>query len=83
MSDWISVKDRLPARNGRYLCLIESRFYMLLSFAKRLERVDEYNFENLDRPGFFEYDNEYGHYEINSVTHWMLLPKRPMEDKDE
>ena len=79
MSDWISVKDRLPARNGRYLCLIDSKFYMILSFAKKLKAVDKYDFKNVNRPGFYEYDSEYGHYEINNITHWMPLPERPLK----
>ena len=39
--------------------------------------VDEYDFPNEHRPGWYEYDDEYGYIERNDITHWMPLPNLP------
>ena len=80
---WISVKDRLPGEDGRYL--VYNMFYCnavvtIASFSTCLENEDEYDFDGEKRPGWFSYDDEYGYYEINGVTHWMPLPEPPKED---
>lgn len=80
---WISVKDRLPSDNGCYLvyCMsYRNALAFIAGFSTCLENVDEYNFEGEKRPGWFNYDDEYGFYEIDGVTHWMPLPEPPKED---
>ena len=63
--EWISVKDRLPKRHGRYLV-----------FVKNLTR-----WHVLDNPVFvadFVYGQWNFHgWEDNCVTHWMPLPQPP------
>lgn len=81
-NEWISVKDRLPKKNGDYLCY-DGNYIRLLSFAKSLYSVDKYTFTNEHRSGFYDYDIEWGYCEWDEVTHWMPLPKPPKEGADD
>lgn len=77
---WINVKDGLPNENGSYLVVYKAFQYALVDvkrFAKDLYSVDEYDFPNEHRPGWYEYDDEYGYIERNGITHWMPLPNLP------
>lgn len=75
---WISVKNRLPGEDGSYLVYCTS-YCNVADFSICLENVDDYDFEGKNRPGWFNYDGEYGYYEITGVTHWMPLPEPPKE----
>lgn len=82
MAEWISVEDRLPNKNGTYLCCQE--FYghksiSIYSFAKNLRKVDKYDFQGINRAGWYDYDIEWGYCERDNVTHWMPLPELPKE----
>ena len=84
MAKWISVKDRLPNKDGKYLCCwdgytVGDKFIDIYSFAKNLRKVDEYNFKDENRAGWYDYDSEWGYCERESVTHWMPLPELPKE----
>lgn len=72
--EWISVKDRLPKKNGRYLCYTEFPNISSVGvyYYGRLENED-------DRKGFYFFDSEYGDVEASNVTHWMELPEPPKE----
>lgn len=77
---WINVKDGLPNENGSYLVVYKAFQYAFVDvkrFAKDLYSVDEYDFPNEHRPGWYEYDDEYGYIERNDITHWMPLPNLP------
>ena len=65
MSDWISVKDRLPM----------SRF-VVLSYEKPLNII---SMSFYDKKSESWIDCDSGYY-LNSVTHWMPLPKPPKEE---
>lgn len=79
-SRWVSVKDRLPDRDGQYLVCLNQTHLMVVSFAKKLEEVDCEVFAGRDEPGWFEWDTEWcGFYEITMVTHWMQIPELPEE----
>lgn len=84
MAEWISVKDRLPDKNGKYLCCVESygnyRYIAAYSFALNLEKIDKYDFYNQRHCGWYGCDSEYGYYEHEGVTHWMQLPELPKEE---
>ena len=84
--EWISVKDRLPEKNGNYL-VVEKMFntgetIRIRRFAQSLEDIDDYDFNGEHRPGWYDYDSECGFFEIVQVTHWMKLPKSPEEEPD-
>ena len=77
---WISVRDRFPEEDGRYLVHIPEEWaykVRILSFAKNLKKTGMYEFKHLKRRGWWGVDNEYGAYERKEVTHWMPLPEPP------
>ena len=88
--DWISVKDRLPKKDGKYLCVCKGfiggyEYIEVLSYSKNLYKVDEYDFASFKgKRGFYSYNSEWGYINKNNVTHWMPLPELPkgMSDND-
>lgn len=80
--DWISVKDRLPEEPGYYLTASDApagfpKLIRILMHVKDLHKVDPCNFRGKHRPGWVDWDDEYGYYEYDAVTHWMPLPNPP------
>lgn len=87
---WISVKDRLPDKEGRYLVYVEefnsaslngfSYYVILTKFEKRITHKVEENDRIIctlsKKMDFFvnEYDRDI------KVTHWMPLPEDPKEN---
>ena len=64
-SEWISVEERLPEENGRYLVFVD---------------ISHLAFENLTTIAIMEYGKSHGFYlynETEKVTHWMPLPEPP------
>ena len=92
MSEWIPVTERLPSENGEYLVVKtwdhgygKYQVIRVVSFALNLNKVDKYDFPGKEhkRPGWFDYDGEYGHFETGSdITHWMPLPTPPKEETE-
>lgn len=66
-SEWISVKDRLPEKNGVVLVCTEDDY------------VCSAGYSNYGKPTFL-IDSMYGGDELDDVTHWMPLPPAPKED---
>ena len=84
MAEWINVKDKLPYKNGNYLCCWSVSYsdkpcISIYSFAKNLRKVDKYDFKGMNRAGWYGYDSEWGYCEQAGVTHWMPLPELPKE----
>lgn len=79
--NWISVKERLPNKNGQYITVGNNKVVEINYWNKNLYKVDNYAFyDRRNKNGFYNYDSEYGHYEVtDSVTHCMLLPELPKE----
>ena len=82
MSEWIPVSERLPDKIGEYLVTQKTSFsdYVYRSvagYALNLHDVDEYDFagEGKKRAGWYEYDSEWGYYEIDGVIAWMPVPE--------
>lgn len=88
MEKWISVKDKLPDKDGCYLvtrkCGIDT-FVDTLNFDRCLSNVNRFLFpedEGFKRPGWYDldelysdtFDDEYN-FEITDVIAWMPLPK--------
>ena len=69
VQEWISVKDRLPEKYGRYLALTPSRL--------KGKEYDEWLIYYLPQSGFYDTDPEWGDIEMDDVTHWMPLPQPP------
>lgn len=78
---WIPVTERLPDKDGRYLCLTRIIGYnhVVLSFAKDGEEVGYYELTG-KKNVWYEYDREWGVVSLNSVTHWMPLPEPPEQN---
>lgn len=83
-NDWIPCSERLPKEDGKYLVTIEWRdnhfIVETLYFVNDLSSVDEYTFANDKKPGWYEYDNEYGPNEVRGVIAWMPRPEPYKED---
>ena len=80
VQEWISVKDRLPEKDGAYLVTTNSfgdrQSVKFRWFAKDGENVDAYDLAG-QKDVWYLYDSECGYISINSVTHWMPLPLPP------
>ena len=85
MSKWNSCIDGLPKKDGRYLvCRYLGHHYIdIVSFTLHPYKVDKYDFiqykNKREIPVFFDYDSEYGYYEIDNVRYWMEIPELPEE----
>lgn len=87
-NDWIPVKHRLPEKNGKYLITKKNGYFensiIVADFALDLHKVDEYAFQKgyyAKRPGFYNYDGEYGYGCYENVLAWMPLPDVYKEEK--
>ena len=74
---WIPVTDRLPDKEGTYLCTVQgyvgkTTYLRIADFHPDI--YVEYDIEE-HKPGFIDYDSEYGFYEVTKVLAWMPLPK--------
>lgn len=80
VQEWISVKDRLPEKDGSYL--VVSNYFgnhqsiNVRSFAKAGETVSEYDLAG-EKNVWYRYDSEYGYVSTDYVTHWMPIPQPP------
>ena len=63
--EWISVKERLPERDGAALVCTKQEFYGTKNITKARFRKGEWHGQG-------------GRW--TNVTHWMPLPKPPMEE---
>lgn len=86
MAEWISVKDRLPEKDGEYIICI--RGYITTTEFCNID--PEYNPNNpycveskdiYRGAGFYRYlgEGEYEMYDADEITHWMPLPEPPEE----
>ena len=80
--EWISVKNRLPEKEGRYLVLTSGIIGIEIAwFTSSLKQCFEHAFEDgePDRPGFFDCDSE-DDWILDDVMCWMPLPEIPKEE---
>lgn len=66
MSEWISCKDRLPDKRGRYLVLEDDKW---------LQNMDDKDIDKTKWIRIVFYD---GDFPI-TVSHWIPLPEPPEE----
>ena len=84
---WIPAFEP-PEKDGRYFVAVMPNFFSkppeyyrsIASFTHNLEEVDDYDFRGKNRAGWYDYDSEYGYYELERVAYWMSLPKLPGEE---
>lgn len=70
--EWISVKDRLPEKDGQYLCY---KNYVVGGYCDLLWYGTIY--DHGKKRTFYFFDPDYGDIEVSNVTHWMELPEPP------
>lgn len=63
--EWISVKDRLPGKDGMYLCYYK--------FPDGMKGCTPYYFTSLGEPRFKK------DFQEEEITHWQPLPEPPNE----
>ena len=88
MIEWISVKESLPTKSGRYLTA--ARIYGsytcgVSGFSLNLYEVDKYDFpkkQYKNKKGFFFYDSEYGYIEQPNVEFRATINTPNGEAKD-
>lgn len=75
---WIPCSERLPENKERVLVTCKCSHGLktsILRYAKDLYKVDVIAFEDKrGEGGWYDYDSEYGYYNITGITAWMPLP---------
>ena len=78
-----------PPKQGKFLCYCKhfedkSGYFRILGYVFDLYKAGNYAFyeyKKRRKPGWIEYDSEYGTFEVDNVAYWMPLPPVPqMED---
>lgn len=75
---WIPA-NKTPSEEGKHLVVCKSigmgcNLMYIANYAKDLSSVDEYDFENEQRGGWYDYDSESGYFEMSDVIAYMPLP---------
>lgn len=84
MNELVSINDARKPKDGEE-CLVFTKsaygkWYKIASFSENLSLVDGIYLCSKKYPGFYDYDSEFGFYEVTGVTHWMSLPDEPEEE---
>ena len=88
-NEWTPCSERLPEEDGEYIVTIDfSNPYVNRDLGKGVETLYFTNdlssvsrgFAGEKRPGWYDYDGEYGNYEIKGVLAWMSRPEPYTED---
>ena len=69
--NWTSVKDKLPDKDCKCWVTNDRGSVFSCDFTTNLYEIDEYDFIDKKRPGFYEYDSEYGYFEWDGIIAWM------------
>ena len=77
MTGWISVKDRLPEKDGDYVVYIQYPYSNLIMIISWTNNYKGFYPDLKGKAVWYDYDSEYGDCEITNVTHWMPLPLPP------
>lgn len=79
MIEWKNARTDPPKEAGTYLCW--RRFGPnVLKYATRMCDVDEIDFEGVERPGWADYDSEYGWLEMCGVMYWAEINPPDLEE---
>lgn len=78
---WHDAKQDPPKENGIYLAYYSpfgNGMAQVLTYALDLGEACPIDFEGEHRPGWYEYDSEWGYIESNNVLYWADIPTTPM-----
>ena len=90
-AQWRDANTDPPKQNGEYLTCHKSSIYKdgkwvdtgiveIANYAKDLYKVNDFDFEDKKgKSGWYDWDSEWDHYEINDIIYWMPLPKTPID----
>lgn len=85
--DWIPVNGTPPKDGQKCLLTVEyfgskeERCVEIGTYSKDLYKIDEYGFyDKKGKAGWYDYDSEYGDYEILDVKAWKPLDEPYMGD---
>lgn len=83
MSEWISVKERLPVYDGRYLVTTRGIYTTSVDICDCTNdlksRVDD---ETERKRGWYIYNSEWGYVSVDYVTAWQELPEPYKENSN-
>lgn len=81
---WTPVKEKLPDNDCECWVTNDCGGVFSCNFTTNLYEIDEYDFIDKKRPGFYKYDSEFGYFEVHDVTAWMpyYQPEPYEEDKE-
>ena len=79
VQEWISAKDRLPEKKGAFLVYVKTKnkwcgYIKTTWFTPCYEGVEDHM---QGKQVWYDYDSDWGDYEVRDVTHWMPLPEPP------
>ncbi len=79
---WNDAKKKIPTKSGRYMCVCEPIVdddyeVECIYFTMDLSKLAPGEFKNEKRPGWVEWNCEYGYAEIKDVMYWLPLPSKP------
>lgn len=80
---WVSVEDKLPETNGKYLCCYKDGTMEVVDFDNTVSKDGYFPF------GWWDiYLDEFGNHlddwnELKEIKYWQPLPKSPIEEQEE
>lgn len=77
MNEWISVNERLPDKEGKFLVYRTGFINHITDILYYTPCYSGHNEGMKNRAVWFENDSDWGEYEIYGVTYWMPLPEAP------
>lgn len=80
---WIPCSERLPEKNGQYICTTTGNKVRVLGFSQNPHKLDSYDFLKNEKPCFYFYDSEWGYVKVDCVYAWMPLPEPYREEQNE
>ncbi len=79
MSEWISVKDRIPDKSGRYLVYTKlgSCNVFIAEYDGGIDDENKFGERFKERDAYTHEVIGYEWWPYYEITHWMLLPDPP------
>ena len=75
--EWISVEDRLPDKDGKYIVYQEWLYGNKIEITYWTCNYNGFEEHLKGKSMWYNYDSEWGDYEMDDITHWMPLPENP------